>query len=151
MSTDSHIGGTSGPSEVSLAETPRQEAAQPVVGFSAASGGFLYEYQTDGRIGGVPVSSCDRGLPIESDEALADAFELRRRPRALVVSLPADAGDVSGKYAELLEAVYDGRAVVIDERTEWDAASSRFVVFVRYDEVEYALRSRFSYLREEGR
>ena len=116
---------------------------------SGPSGDLLFEYQTEGRIGGIRVDQADRGVPVSSEDELLAAFELDRVPRLLSAYVkPGEAG-ATDAYEELLRKVYEGEAVVIDESREWDQAGARFALWVRYDEVRYRLRKRYAYLREQ--
>ena len=124
-----------------------QEEQQPYID---TVGNSLWDYQHEGRINGVPVFEGDRDLKIDRDDMLAAAFTLYRTPRSLLLYLaPGDDDKGNAKYSELLLAAADGSVEIIDELRQWDAGSNRFVLWVRYDELEYRLHPRFAFLREE--
>lgn len=115
----------------------------------SAEGNALWNYHNLGRINGVPVADDARSLPVDRDDMLAVAFTLDRRPRSLMLYMKPDDPESFRAYDDIMDAVYDGRAEIIDEIRQYDAASSRFVVWIRYNELKYVLNERFAYLREE--
>jgi len=115
------------------------------------AGNALWSYQHENRINGVPVAEEDRGLLIGSDDMLNVAFVLERHPRSMLLKLSLSCEDHHDKekYDALLENVYNGSAIIVDEDRQFDAAKGCFIVWVRYDELQYVLHDRFKYLREE--
>ena len=109
----------------------------------------LWWYHNAGRMNGVPVAEQDRGLKIDDEGMLATAFLLERRLRSLMLYLSPDDAAASARYDRLLDLVNDGSAEIVDEVRQWDQEHSRFVLWVRYNELEYRLNPRFAYLREE--
>ena len=113
------------------------------------TGTLLWSYQNEGRINGVPVVEEDRGLMVDSDDMIAAAFVLQRHPKSLLLWLSPDENDKGNAiYSDLLSKAADGEVDIVDEFRQWDAEHSRFVLWVRYDEVEYRLHRRFEFLRE---
>lgn len=112
-------------------------------------GNLLWSYMNEGRIYGVPVAQEHRGLKLDTDEMVANAFELVRRPRSMVLLINTEAAEDQRKYEELLDAVADGRAEIVDELKQFDPAKSAFLTWVRYNELVFRLHPRYSYLLEE--
>lgn len=112
-------------------------------------GTALWSYLNEGTINGVPVAEDDRGLKIDRDDMLAAAFVLCRKPKSLLLWLSPDGGDGNAAYSDLLDRAASGMVDIVEELRQWDAAGSRFALWVRYDEIEYRLHPRFAYLREE--
>lgn len=110
---------------------------------------LLWEYMNQGTINGVHVAQSDRNLKISSSDMVQNAFQLERVPRSLLVYMSPDDEDGQRRYDEVLSKAYAGEVMIVDEQKQFDPAKGRFVVWLRYDEVHYALHPRFSYLREE--
>lgn len=125
-----------------LAETVK---ASPVT----TDGNALSSYRQENRINGVPVAPEDRNLKIGQEDLLNAAFELKRRPRSVLLYMSPENTESQEAYNALLDRVYSGEAVIVDEIKQFDATGCRFVVWVRYDELVYRLHPRFEYLREE--
>lgn len=112
-------------------------------------GNLLWSYQNEDRLYGIPVEEQFRKLKIDRDETLVNAFELVRRPRLLLVLMNETSEEATRKYNDLLDAVYDGRAEIVDETRQFDPAKSAFLVWVRYNELSFRLHPRYNYLLEE--
>ena len=112
-------------------------------------GNALWSYKTEGKINGVPVKSSDAGLPIDREDLLQAAFQLESIPRSMLLWLSPDDEEAIAKYDELLNRVYNGSVIIVDEMKQYDSAKSKIMVWIRYNEVSYALHQRFQYLREE--
>lgn len=123
-------------------EAPAKEQTQ-------GEGNALWSYHGEGRIDGIPVDERDRGLKVDSDEMLHVMFRLDRRPCSLMLYMSPDDEEGRKAYDGLLQRVYDGEVLVVDEIKQYDPAGGRFIVWVRYDELKYVLHPRFNYLREE--
>lgn len=111
-------------------------------------GSLLWEYTHDSRIYGVPVARGDRGLPVDSDDLVQEAFQLDRKPHAALFVLDPASTEGCEAYNKLLDRLYLGEVAIIDEDRQFDATNGRFVVWVRYDELCYSLNNRFDYLRD---
>ena len=116
----------------------------------ASDGGLLWEYRYEGKINGIRVADRDRSLPIDKDADIMAAFELVRVPRSELLVVSPDSPDGLKRYNEILEMAYAGAATVLDETRQFDSAKGGFIVWIRYDELSYALDSRHAYLREEN-
>lgn len=114
-----------------------------------AVGNLLWEYQKEGRIGGVPVEDDCKGLDVNTDEMLQAVFMLKSRPRLLLETLLPGKPESRTAYDELMEKVYNGEARIVDETRQYDQNLGGYVVWVRYDEITYALHPRFKYLKDE--
>lgn len=112
-------------------------------------GNLLWSYINEGRIYGVPVVREHQGLKLDTDELVANAFELIRRPRSMVLLINTEATEDQDKYNALLDAVADGRVEIVDELKQFDPAKSAFLTWVRYNELSFRLHPRYSYLLEE--
>ena len=130
-----------------LASCPDRPETEPGI-LGGDSSSPLWEYTQLGRIAGIPVEKASQGLRIENADMLEAAFYLDRRPRMLLVSLSPDDQEGQRQYAELLDRVHDGTAAIIDEERQFDAAHSRFIVLVRYNELTYRLHPRYSGAQE---
>lgn len=111
--------------------------------------GVLWSYLNEGRLNGVPVNPADVGLKIDNEDMLQTAFVLRRTPQNLLIYLGPDDKESQEKYEEILRKAYAGEAEILDEQRQFDPAKGRFVVWLRYDIIQYELHPRFRYLREE--
>lgn len=111
------------------------------------AGNALWSYQQEGTIGGIPVDEASRGLSIDSDELLYSAFVLDRHPKSTIISLEPEDSKGQDAYNVILDRAYHGEIVLVDEIKQFDAAHSRFIVLIRYDEVRYTLHPRYAYLR----
>lgn len=112
-------------------------------------GNMMWEYQKLGRINGVPVKESDKHLKLDSADRLIDAFQLDRRPVSLVFHLAPDNEDDAKKYNDILDGVHDGSLEIIDEIRQFDQDKGWFVVWIRYNELQYVLNPRYSWLRED--
>ncbi|MBQ6471828.1 MAG: hypothetical protein IJJ33_07585 [Victivallales bacterium] len=111
--------------------------------------GDLWAYHNAGRVFGVPVRESDRGLKIGSEELLQQAFVLRRAPKSLMLYLSPDDTEAMDKYEAVLSRIAAGECELVDEERQFDAAHSRFLVWLRYNELSAELNPRFDYIREE--
>lgn len=111
----------------------------------AGSGDALWAYRNEGKINGIVVRESDCNLAIDKDDLLQRAFQIHSIPHSEFFRLPADLD----KYNQLLKDVYDGKATIVDEQKQFDAAKGEFIDWVRYDEICYELNPRYSHLKEE--
>ena len=111
--------------------------------------GLMWEYLNKGTLNGVPVAAADVGLKIDDEDTFTSVFRLHRSPKTLLLYLSPDDEQSLKKYNEVLERIYAGKAMAVDEQKEFDPAHGRFVVMLRYDEICYELDPRYHYLREE--
>lgn len=109
----------------------------------------LWDYMNTGKLNGIPVNSMDLGLKIDSDDMVQAAFQLERVPRSLLLYMSPDDPESIRKYDEVMERAYRGEVMLVDEQKQFDPSKGKFIVWLRYDEVQYALHPRFQYLREE--
>ena len=109
----------------------------------------VWEYHNENKIHGVPVCSNDCNLKIDNNDLLQRAFELRRLPKLLLTYLQPDETKGSKEYTDVLNLVYEGKAMIVEERTDFDIQHGRYVLMLRYDELQYMLHPRYYYLREE--
>lgn len=112
-------------------------------------GNALWSYQREGRINGIPVAENARGLKIDSDELLSVAFELVRIPKSEIFYMSPDNADGIKRYDDILEKVYNGEAVILEENKQYDPQKGSYLVWVRYDLLSYRLHPRFEYLTRE--
>ena len=109
----------------------------------------LWSYINEGRINGTPVAAEDCGLKIDSDAILRAAFMLVREPHSLLLYMSPEDTESQTKYDSIISRMYSGDVEIIDEQKQYDPNKGRFIVWLRYDVVHYALHPRFHYLREE--
>lgn len=109
----------------------------------------LWGYLNEGRLNGTPVAAEDCGLKIADEAMLRAAFVLVREPHSLLLYMSPDDADSQAKYDSIISRMYSGEVEIIDEQKQYDPSKGRFVVWLRYDVVHYALHPRFHYLREE--
>lgn len=114
----------------------------------ASTGDALWAYRNEGKINGIVVRESDRDLNVERDDQLQQAFQLHNVPHSEVFWLSPDDTDSLEKYNNLLQRVYDGTAIIVDEQKQYDTAKGKFMVWIRWDEVCYELNPRYSYLKE---
>lgn len=131
------------------AERVAQDQQEDAFDVSSDAGNVLWSYHNENRLNGVPVADEDRGLKIDDEGMLGSVFVLCRTLRSMMLYLSPDGGEGVDRYNDLLDKINDGRAEIIDEIRQWDQDNSRFVLWVRYNDLEYRLHPRFSYLREE--
>ena len=112
---------------------------------TAYNGDVLFAYREENKINGVVVNEADRDLPVERDDQIQQAFRLHHVPHSEILRLPAD----NEKYNQLLQDVYDGKAIIVDEQKQFDAAKGEFIVWIRWDSVCYELSPRYAYLKED--
>lgn len=125
-------------------EPPTQ--ADDAVAQAFNDGESLWCYHNTNKINGIPVSPEATALPIDSEELLQAALVLQRRPKSAVMFITAEDTEVSA-YQQLLDRVSRCEVEVIDELREFDAQHSRFIIWVRYNELQYVLHPRFEYLK----
>jgi ribosomal protein L25 (general stress protein Ctc) len=114
----------------------------------ASTGDALWAYRNEGKINGVVVRESDRNLNVERDDQLQQAFQPHNVPHSEVFWLSPDDTESIEKYNQLLQRVYDGTAIIVDEQKQYDTAKGKFMVWIRWDEVWYELNPRHSYLKE---
>ena len=112
---------------------------------TAYNGDVLFAYREENKINGVIVQEDDRDLPIEKDEEVQRYFRPKHTPHSEILRLPAD----NEKYNQLLQDVYDGKAIIVDEQKQFDAAKGEFIVWIRWDSVCYEVSPRYAYLKED--
>lgn len=112
-------------------------------------GNALWEYHNLGRIGGVPVADDAVGLPIDRDDMLGVAFNLKRVPKSMIFWMSPEDTESIKKYDDLLNKQTDGELIIVDELKQYDMNKCKFMVWIRYDLLSYELNPRFDYLREE--
>ena len=137
------------PEEAQLSLDPTQDSQSDDRVIS--NGNLTWEYHNMGRINGVRVADDDIALPIETDELIDGAFELRRTPRSKIFWMSPEDADSIKLYDDLLALQEDCEIQILEEIKQYDAAKSKFMVWLRYDELRYELKPRYAYLREEIR
>ena len=137
------------PEEAQLSIDPTQDSqdSSQVV----ANGNLTWEYHNMGRINGVRVADEDIALPIETDELVDGAFELKRKPRSKIFWMSPEDAESIKLYDDLLELQEECEIQILEEIKQYDASKSKFMVWLRYDELRYELKPRYAYLREEIR
>jgi hypothetical protein len=136
--------------EAMLAEEPMSNENY-TSGVISDIGNALWSYHNEGTIRGIPVADDAVGLPIDRDDSLDVYFQLKRTPcfKLLWMSPDKEDDEATKTYNKLLEAQAEGRLVIIEEAKQYDMTKSKFMVWIRYDELVYELNPRFAYLREE--
>lgn len=149
MTGEIDFGHVISPEEAQLSLDPTQDnqADNPVI----SNGDLTWEYHNMGRINGVRVADDDIALPIEKDELIDGAFELRRIPRSKIFWMSPEDADSIKLYDDLLALQESNEIQILEEIKQYDAAKSKFMVWLRYDELSYVLKPRYAYLREEIR
>jgi hypothetical protein len=109
----------------------------------------LWYYHNEGTIRGIPVADDAVGLPIDRDDMLDVAFILRRTPGFKLMWMSPDDEESMKTYNKLLAEQAAGRLVITEESKQYDMSKSKFMVWLRYEELLYELNPRFAYLREE--
>lgn len=112
---------------------------------TAYTGDALFAYREENKINNIIVKEEDRDLPIEKDEEVQRYFRPAYKPHSEIMRLPAD----NDKYNQLLQDVYDGKAIIVDEQKQFDAAKGEFIVWIRWDSVCYEVSPRYAYLKKE--
>ena len=115
-----------------------------------SQGTALWSYRHEGRINGIPVVETDRDLLIDSDDVVNTAFRLNSKPMSKMFWLSPDTQESLKEYNELLARAADGEITITEETREFDAAHSRFIVWVHYAEISYSLHPRFEFIRKDG-
>lgn len=130
-----------------LCESP---IADPLMAQGITSTGNLtWEYHNLGTINGIPVAEGDASLAIDRDDLIDAAFTLKGTPRSKVFWMSPENEESIKLYDDLLEQQSNGKIRILEELKQYDTTKSAFMVWVRYDEVEWQLNPRFAYLREE--
>lgn len=145
MSTPDY-GKTVSAAEAFLSDIPMQEEQQkrPIDSFANP----LWMYQNTDRINGYLIDPSAKGLPIDREDLLESALYLDRRPRSLIFWMSPEDEESIAKYDELLDKQAKNEVIIVDELKQYDLGKSKFMVWIRYDEVCYKLHPRFEYLRE---
>lgn len=130
-----------------LCESP---IADPLMSEGITSTGNLtWEYHNLGTINGIHVAEADACLAVDRDDLIDAAFTLKGTPRSKVFWMSPENEESIKLYDELLERQSNGEIRILEELKQYDTTKSAFMVWVRYDEVEWQLNPRFAYLREE--
>ena len=145
---DDSFGHMVSPQEALLAELPIGEDPAQSNGITNV-GNLTWEYHNLGTLNGMPVADADQNLAIERDDLIDAAFTLKGTPRSKVFWMSPDNEDSIKLYDDLLERQSKGEIRIMEELKQYDTTKSAFMVWVRYDEVEWQLNPRFAYLREE--
>jgi len=133
--------------DTQLAEDPFQDPAQQNT--ITDIGNNLWSYHNEGRIHGIRVVDQDLGLPIDREDMLDVAFNLKRTPRSKIFWMSPEDEESIKLYDDLLAQQDANQIIIVDELKQYDTNKCKFMVWVRYDELSYELYPRFSYLREE--
>lgn len=134
--------------EALLAEEPGQDE-NSTGGVISDVGNALWYYHNEGTIRGIPVADDAIGLPIDRDDMLDVAFILRRTPGFKLMWMSPDDEESMKTYNKLLAEQAAGRLIITEESKQYDMSKSKFMVWLRYEELLYELNPRFAYLREE--
>jgi hypothetical protein len=145
---DDSFGHMVSPQDALLAELPTGEDPMQSPGITNV-GNLTWEYHNLGTINGIPIADADQNLAIDRDDLVDAAFTLKGTPRSKVFWMSPDNEDSIKLYDELLERQSKGEIRIMEELKQYDTNKSAFMVWVRYDEVEWQLNPRFAYLREE--
>lgn len=123
---------------------PMQQQDEP-----SDKGEELWSYQRLGKINGVPVRECDRGLKISTQSLLTDAFVLDRKPHSYVFYVKPEDNESLALYNDILDKVHEGTVEIIDELRQFSSSKEAFLVWIRYNELLYVLNERYNWLHEE--
>ena len=52
------------------------------------------------------------------------------------------------EYTKIQEDAYNGKVMILEESRQYDSTTQRFMLWLRYDIIYYALSDRYEYLRE---
>lgn len=125
--------------------SPESLPGQPDV-YTDDRSALLWEYHNEGTLNGVKVREEDRNLPVDTEDMLQAAFELNRTPRSVVLLITPDTG--AAEYEALLQRQSRGEIMIVGEDKQYSATKDGFVVWIRYEEIEYRLHPRFKHLKE---
>lgn len=109
----------------------------------------LWEYHEQHRIHGVPVAEEDRKAPIDKPDVLRMAFVEDVKPHSVILWMSPEDEESQRKYQEIMDMVYDHRARIISEDKQYDTTKNKFMVWIRYEELECRLHPRFQFLKEK--
>lgn len=137
-----------GMQDTELASSPTMDLPEDN-GIGNSSNNTLWSYINEGSINGIPVEDSAKGLPIDNEYRLFDAFMIHRDPKVLVARIDPDNQDTLKEYRELLERAASTDIEIIEEYKQYDPEHSSFVLWVRYDVLRYVLHPRYKYLMEE--
>jgi hypothetical protein len=128
-----------------------KETQEPESKILLKTGNALWSYRNQNRIYNIPVAEQDRDLPIERDEELLAMFELHREACSEMFWMSPDDEESVKRYDNILKRLSDGEIEIIHEDKQYDAAHSRFLVWIRYDKLWFQLHPRFNkQLHEEN-
>lgn len=112
-------------------------------------GNALWSYKFEHKINGIPVAAEDCNLPIDREDLLLIAFQLDSVPKSMIFWMSPEDSDSIKEYDDLLNRVYNGSVMIVDELKQYDQSKGKFMVWIRYNEMQYSLHKRFTYLRED--
>lgn len=112
-------------------------------------GNALWEYKHEQRINGIPVCAEHRNLKIDRDDLLNAAFYLDSVPKSEIFWLSPDDADAIERYNDILQRAYNGSIIIQEELKQYDTTKCKYLVWVKYSEVQYKLHKRFMYILEE--
>lgn len=115
----------------------------------SALGNALWSYKFDHKINGIPVAATDCNLPIDREDLLYVAFQLDTIPKSTIFWMSPEDNESIEAYDALLARVYNGSVIIVDELKQYDQTKGKFMVWIRYNEMQYSLHKRFTYLRED--
>ena len=107
------------------------------------SGNALWSYYNEGTIYGYPVAEEDKNMPIEREEQLSAMFEPKHEAKSEIFWLSPDNEESIKRYDDILKMVSEGKAVIVEENKQYDAAKGAYLVWIRYDKVWFQLHPRF--------
>lgn len=115
----------------------------------SALGNALWSYKFEHKINGIPVATTDCNLPIDREDLLYVAFQLDTIPKSTIFWMSPEDNESIEAYDALLARVYNGSVIIVDELKQYDQTKGKFMVWIRYNEMQYSLHKRFTYLRED--
>lgn len=115
----------------------------------SALGNALWSYKFEHKINGIPVATTDCNLPIDREDLLYVAFQLDTIPKSTIFWMSPEDNESIEAYDALLARVYNGNVIIVDELKQYDQTKGKFMVWIRYNEMQYSLHKRFTYLRED--
>ena len=116
-------------------------------GASLVKGDALWRYRYENRINGIPVTENDRDLLIGTEKILEEAFELHGTPKSWMKWMAPEIQESADEYAELLRRQGCGEIRILGELTQYDTDKKAYLIWVRYEELEYRLSKRYDFIR----
>lgn len=109
----------------------------------------LWNYHKQGTINGVPVRQADKGLNIDTQKQLANAFDLNSQIQVWSGWLSPDYPQNLIKYKEIKQLEVENKCLIIDQQMQYSTAKDAYLILITYANLQFQLNDRYSFYKQD--